>query len=120
MVLLGPIFDHHHMSSAAATGRSILKMSTPLVLDPKPGVYAVFWLAYLLNVEMYQLSLDKVHSDYSGVPMRLAPGSRLESGATPVVDSTRLNRAVAELAFAFYGTPNLPALRAMWYAAQPK
>src|SRR5690349_14160771 len=45
--LLGPLFDHHNMSSIAAAGESLFKMSAPLTIDPKPGVYAIFWLAYL-------------------------------------------------------------------------
>lgn len=117
LIFLGPLFDHHNMSSMAAAGESLFKMSAPLTIDPKPGVYAIFWLAYLLNIDIYQLGLDKVHSDYGGVPMVRSPGSRMENGATPIVDATRLNRAMAELAFAFYGNPDLPALRAIGQAS---
>ena len=46
--------------------------------NTRPGVYAVFVGAAINHVAIYKLGLDKVHSDYGGVPMRLAPGSRLE------------------------------------------
>lgn len=39
--------------------------------------------------------------------MKRAPGSRLETGATPIVDSERLNRTLAELAFALYCEPSM-------------
>jgi hypothetical protein len=73
-----------------------------LGFDPKPGVYSVFLSAFLLNIGIYKLGIDKAHSDYGGVPMKLSPGSRLETGISPIVDSTRLNRTLAELAVAFY------------------
>ena len=92
---------------------SPLIAATPIAIDPKPGVYSVFLSAYLNNIEIYQLGIDKAHSDYGGVPMRLAPGSRLENAASPVVDSTRFNRALAELSFAYYIGPDLPALTAL-------
>ena len=66
------------------------------------GVYAVFLSAYALNIGIYQLGLDKVHSDYGGIPMNVAPGSRLETGAHPIVDATNLNRILALLASLFY------------------
>jgi len=50
--------------------------------------------------------------------MKRAPGSRLENGASPLVDATRLNRTLAELAFAFYMSPAVPALRTL-AAASP-
>ena len=61
----------------------------------------------------YQLGLDKVNSDYGGIPMQLAPGSRLETGATPIVDATRCNRALAELSFGYYTVPHPNAMRAL-------
>ena len=87
--------------------------AVPLMTDPKPGVYTPFLTAYISNVEVYQLGLDKVHSDYGGIPMKLAPGSRLETGATPIVDSTRLNRSLAEIAFAYYTAPHPVAVKAL-------
>ena len=87
--------------------------SMPLATDPKPGVYTPFLTAYISNVEIYQLGLDKVHSDYGGIPMRLQPGSRLENGAQPIIDSSRVNRTIAELSFAFYVNPNSSAMRAL-------
>ncbi len=94
-------------------GMSPMMASIPLTTDPKPGVYTPFLTAYISGVEVYQLGLDKVHSDYVGIPMKLAPGSRLETGAMPIVDSTRLNRALAEIAFAYYVVPHPSAVHAM-------
>lgn len=112
LILLGPIFDPD--MSAAATGKATFMGSrAPLSIDPKPGVYSAFLLAYILGIEVYQLGLDKVHSDYGGIPMQRAPGSRLENGAKPIADAIRLNRALAELAFALYMSPEQPALRAL-------
>lgn len=112
MILLGALFDPD--MTAVATGRATFQGSrAPLSVDPKPGVYAAFVSAYILGIEVYQLGLDKVHSDYGGVPMKRAPGSRLENGTAPVVDATRLNRTLAELAFAFYMSPAPPGLRAL-------
>lgn len=90
-----------------------LTASTPIATDMKPGVYSVFLSAYFNNIEIYQLGIDKAHSDYGGVPMKLTPGSRLENAATPIIDSTRFNRTLAELAFAYYIGPSLPVLPAL-------
>jgi hypothetical protein len=99
LIALGRAFD-----PAMAAGAAALNMNTPLELDTKPGVYAVFLSAYALNIALYQLGLDKVHSDYGGVPMSVSPGSRLENASTPIVDATNLNRMLALLA-AFYYVP---------------
>ena len=74
----------------------------PLAADPKPGVYSPFLSAHILNIKMYQLGIDKVHSDYGNIPMSLAPGSRLETGIEPVVDATEANKTLAQLAVMFY------------------
>jgi hypothetical protein len=112
MILLGPIFDPD--MSAAATGNARFRGDPdPLSVDPKPGVYSPFLLAHILGIDIYQLGLDNVHSDYGGIPMKRAPGSRLENGIEPIADATRLNRTLAELAFAFYMSPEQPALRAI-------
>jgi hypothetical protein len=87
--------------------------SNPLSTDQKPGVYTPFLTAYFSNVEVYQLGLDKINSDYGGIPMKIAPGSRLETGASPIVDAARLNRALAELAFAYYVVPHPSVVRAL-------
>ena len=92
---------------------NLLSDSIPVKTDPKPGVYSVFLSAFLNNIGIYQLGIDKVHSDYGGIPMTIAPGSRLEDASKPIVDSSRFNRALAELAFAFYVGPDLPALPAL-------
>ena len=112
LMMLGRIADID-MYKHTLGGMSPMMASIPLTTDPKPGVYTPFLTAYISNVEVYQLGLDKVHSDYGGIPMNLAPGSRLETGATPIIDSTRLNRALAEIAFAYYTAPHPVAVRAL-------
>ena len=107
LMMLGRIADLD-MYKHTLGGMSPMMASLPLTTDPKPGVYTPFLTAYISNVEVYQLGLDKVHSDYGGIPMKLAPGSRLETGGTPIIDSTRLNRGVAEIAFAYYTVSVLP------------
>jgi hypothetical protein len=113
LMALGRIADQD-MYKHTLGGMSPMMGSTPLSTDPKPGVYTPFLSAYISNVEVYQLGLDKVHSDYGGVPMAMAPGSRLETGAHPILDSTRLNRTLAEIAFAYYTAPHPVAARNMW------
>lgn len=117
LMMLGRIADLD-MYKHTLGGMSPMMASMPLTTDPKPGVYTPFLTAYISNVEVYQLGLDKVHSDYGGIPMRLAPGSRLETGATPIVDSTRLNRALAEIAFAYYTSPHPSMVRALMAFSQ--
>jgi hypothetical protein len=116
LMMLGRIADID-MYRHTLGGISPMMASVPLTTDPKPGVYTPFLTAYISNVEVYQLGLDKVHSDYSGIPMKEAPGSRLETGAVPVVDSTRLNRALAEVAFAYYTAPHPTAVKALAFFA---
>lgn len=101
LIALGRVFD----PEMAGGGLSLWDAKEPLHIDTKPGVYAVFLNAYLLNVGIYQLGLDKVHSDYGGVPMALAPGSKLETGISPIASAARANQTLAEVAFAFYVTP---------------
>jgi len=72
------------------------------VTNTRPGVYAIFVGAAINHIGIYKLGLDKVHSDYGGVPMKLAPGSRLEDDATPVAGSWRCNQTLGEIADLFY------------------
>ncbi|SER63772.1 hypothetical protein SAMN05421690_10471 [Nitrosomonas sp. Nm51] len=111
LIGLGVVADPD-MTKHNRVGMNPLLASTPVLTDPKPGVYSVFLSAYMNNIGIYQLGIDKVHSDYGGVPMKLAPGSRLEDASSPIVDSSRFNRTLAELAFAFYIGPTLPVLNA--------
>lgn len=74
------------------------------VTNTRPGVYEKFVNATINNVAIYKLGLDKVHSDYGGVPMRVAPGSRMEDGASPVADSWRCNQTLGEIANLYYLT----------------
>jgi hypothetical protein len=103
LISLGRIFDLDMKYGATA----LWDHNRPLAVDPKPGVYLPFLSAYILNIGIYQLGLDKVHSDYGGIPMKLRPGSRLENGAAhPVVaDARRANQTLAELARLFYTLP---------------
>src|SRR5262249_23925274 len=112
LITMGRIADVDMYKHTLGT-MSPMMASVPLTTDPKPGVYTPFLTAYISNVEVYQLGLDKVHSDYGGIPMAVAPGSRLETGASPIVDSTRLNRTLDELAFAYYVNPQPNAVRAL-------
>ncbi|NES85630.1 MAG: hypothetical protein F6K10_31840 [Moorea sp. SIO2B7] len=110
LMMLGRIADHD-MYAHTKGGLSPMMASVPLTTDPKPGVYTPFLTAYISNVEVYQLGLDKVHSDYGGIPMQRAPGSRLETGAVPILDSSRVNRSLAEIAFAYYTVPHSTAVK---------
>jgi hypothetical protein len=98
LILTGRLFD---MGMIEAT-QDLWNHPDPLSIDSKPGNYAVFILAYIFGVSLYQLGLDKVHSDYSGIPMKKAPGSRLETGSDAIYSSRRANETLAQLAVAFY------------------
>ncbi|AFM20288.1 hypothetical protein Mycch_5653 (plasmid) [Mycolicibacterium chubuense NBB4] len=98
MIQLGRVFD----VDMTPKRNKLLDATAPIEVDSKPGVYAIFLSAYLANIDAYKLSLDKVHSDYSGVPLALMAGSRMENGIEPRVSADNANRALAELAFAFY------------------
>jgi hypothetical protein len=97
LITLGKIFD-----LAMSAGADRIQLEQPLMLDTKPGVYAAFLSAYAMNIGLYQLGIDKVHSDYGSIPMKLRPGSRLENGAKPIADATNLNRMLALLAALYY------------------
>lgn len=103
LISMGRIFDPDMKYGAAA----VWTWDSALPVDPKPGVYMPFLTAYILNVGVYQLGLDKVHSDYGGIPMALKPGSRLENGAShPVVyDARRANQSLSEISRLFYTLP---------------
>jgi len=105
LIMGGRIFDPHMIA-----GVSKINIGEPLALDAKPGVFTMFISAFATNIGLYQLGIDKTHSDYGGVPMTLRPGSRLETAATPLVDSTNLNRILALLAAFFYAPDALPSL----------
>ena len=98
LIMIGRIFD----PDMAKGGFSLSGIDNPLSIDPKPGVYMPFLSAYVLGIPIHQLGIDKVHSDYGGVPMALAPGSRLETGISPQVDSRAANQTLARLAVLFY------------------
>lgn len=102
LITMARIFDVCMSAGAHQLNINKYKKSSSAILDTKPGVYAVFLSAYALNIGIYQLGLDKVHSDYGGIPMKIKPGSRLENGIEPIVDATNLNRMLALMAGVYY------------------
>jgi len=99
LVLLGRLTSPDMAGGALPASALSLAMAKT---NTRPGVYAIFVGAAINNIGIYKLGLDKVHSDYGGIPMKLAPGSRLEDGATPVADATRCNQTLGEIANAYY------------------
>jgi hypothetical protein len=97
LVLLGRL-SSPEMAKGAAQPLSLAQWQT----NTRPGVYAIFVGAAINHIAIYKLGLDKVHSDYGGVPMRIAPGSRLEDGASPIADAWRCNQTLGEVADIFY------------------
>ena len=72
------------------------------ISNTRPGVYAIFVGAAINHIGIYKLGLDKVHTDYGGIPMKLAPGSRLENDAKPISDAWRCNQTLGEIADILY------------------
>lgn len=100
MILGGRAFAIEMGQASAVIGPLI-----PNSNDSKGNVYHLFVSGFVDGVILHQLIIDKIHSDYGGVPMVLAPGSRLESGIQPIADSTEANRTCAALANALYLFP---------------
>lgn len=86
------------MADGAGAPMSLARLRT----NTRPGVYNIFIGAAVNQVGVYKLGLDKVHSDYGGVPMQLAPGSRLENDAEPKADAWRCNQTLGEIANLYY------------------
>lgn len=78
----------------------------PGVNDSKGNVYHLFVSGVVNGVRLHRLIIDKIHSDYGGVPMAVAPGSRIETGINPVFDSTAVNRTCGDVASALYLFPD--------------
>lgn len=97
LVLLGRVTSPD-MARGAGEPLSLAKA----VSNTRPGVYAIFVGAAINHIGIYKLGLDKVHSDYGGVPMKLAPGSRLENDTSPVADAWRCNQTLGEIADMYY------------------
>lgn len=97
LVLLGRVTSPD-MKRGANTPESLAST----ISNTRPGVYAIFVGAAVNHIGIYKLGLDKVHSDYGGVPMQLAPGSRLENDATPLADAWRCNQTLGEIADMYY------------------
>jgi len=101
LVLLGRV-----VSPDMAEG-NVPRSFTVAPTNTRPGVYVNFVGATINHIGIYKLGLDKVHGDYGGVPMKLAPGSKLENDAVPIVDPTKANQTLGEIAYAFYLNPNI-------------
>lgn len=97
LVLLGRITSPD-MARGAGQPLSLANATT----NTRPGVYAIFVGAAINHIGIYKLGLDKVHTDYGDIPMKLAPGSRLENDATPVADAWRCNQTLGEIADSYY------------------
>jgi hypothetical protein len=97
LVLFGRLVSPD-MSRGAHEPKSLAETHT----NTRPGVYAIFVGAAINKIGIYKLGLDKVHSDYGGIPMKLAPGSRLENGAKPVADAWKCNETLGIIADIFY------------------
>ncbi len=100
MILGGRAFAIEMGQAATVTGPLV-----PNSNDSKGNVYHLFVSGFVDGVMLHQLIVDKIHSDYGGIPMALAPGSRLESGIQPIVDAGEANRTCAALANALYLFP---------------
>ncbi|OWT48552.1 hypothetical protein [Bacillus sp. K2I17] len=99
LILSGRAFGIDEMTTAT---KLMTKELSPGINNSLPGVYNYFILAYKLNISLYQLILDKVESDYGGVPMALKPGSRLETNRQPIIDATQSIKTMADIAEKFY------------------
>jgi hypothetical protein len=97
LVLLGRVASPD-MARGASTPTALSRSQT----NTRAGVYGNFVGAAINNIAIYKLGLDKVHSDYGGVPMRVAPGSRLENGTDPLADAWKCNQTLGEIAKTFY------------------
>lgn len=97
LVLLGRITSPD-MARGAGQPLSLARVPT----NTRPGVYAIFVGAAVNHIGIYKLGLDKVHSDYGGIPMQLAPGSRLENDAAPIADAWKCNQTLGEVADMYY------------------
>jgi hypothetical protein len=97
LVLLGRLVSPD-MARGASEPVSLATAET----NTRPGVYEKFVGASILNIGIFKLALDKVHSDYGGIPMKLAPGSRLEDGANPLADAWICNDTLGKIAKIWY------------------
>jgi hypothetical protein len=97
LVLLGRVVSPD-MARGASEPLSLTRSQT----NTRPGVYGNFVGAAINNIGIYKLGLDKVHSDYAGIPMKVAPGSRMEDGSKPIADAWRCNQTLGEVAKILY------------------
>ncbi|KAF4620137.1 hypothetical protein G7Y89_g14684 [Cudoniella acicularis] len=107
LVMAGKVMD-----AAMSAGACNTNTNAPLKHDTKPECYTPFLVVYGANIAIQQLGINKVHSDYGGIPMQLRPGSCLETSATPVFDSTNFNRVLSLVSAVLYAPDTLPNLKA--------
>lgn len=100
MVLFGCLFCDLRCNTIAPSF-SLWDQSEPMA-HVAPSTISPYILAHILDMEVYQLILDKVHSDYRGLRMKQAQGSMLENGAKTIRNAYRANQTLAELAVVFY------------------
>jgi hypothetical protein len=93
LVLIGRVASPD-MARGASAPMALSKSQT----NTRAGVYGNFVGAAINNIAIYKLGLDKVHSDYGGLPMKVVPGSRLENGSEPLADAWKYNQALGEVA----------------------
>lgn len=103
MILMGKVFQltHYGMSDPAF---SLLEVDAPLKFRNHIGMYETYILAHTINVELYQLVLDKLYSDYGEVPMKPQRGSQLENGKKAFRNAYLANKTLADIAVSYYET----------------
>lgn len=100
MILLGSLFCDLSRT-AVAPSFSLWEQPEPMSLVT-PSIASPYLLAHVADIELYQLILDKVHSDYRGLRMKQPAGSMLENGAKAIKSAYRANQTLAEIAVLFY------------------
>lgn len=100
-ILFGKLFQLLEGGNTAS-GYSLWHEEAPLSKPINEGIHHFLILAHVLNVEHYQLVLDKLYSDYSEIPMKMERGSQLENGISAKKSAYRANQTLARIALVFY------------------
>ncbi|WP_280149577.1 hypothetical protein [Bacillus safensis] len=98
LVLSGRAFEIEEMARATSPMNELHTRENYSL----PGVYNLYIMAYKLNISLYKLILDKMESDYGGIPMALRPGSRLENNRTPIFDATNAIKTISDISEKYY------------------
>lgn len=99
------IFGGRSFAIEMGQAASVIGPLVPDQNDSKGNVYHLWVSGFTNGVALHRLIVDKIHSDYGGIPMALQPGSKIENGTQPIVDATEANRACAAIADALYLFP---------------